>query len=205
MGILKKILNGNGIFHKIALGNGIRTPLQDPPPSQFHGRAQPSSLDSFFERAFGLVNEVNRLLSTAENDEDIVEYCIARLENLLINCVNLFRIIEEQQYNSIIDAVQTFILMLRSRIPGDEGTTSSSSYSVPVHGFAVGKPPYHITFDQIYFLVGENFNTRRIANCLGVSVSTVRRRLRDNDIVGTDDDAKGLCTSGNDIEFKFCC
>ena len=30
--------------------------------------------------------------------------------------------------------------------------------------------------------MGENFNTRRIANCLGVSVSTVRRRLRDNDI-----------------------
>ena len=76
------------------------------PPSQFHGRAQPSSLDSFFERALGLVNEVNRLLSTAENDEDVVEYCIARLENLLSNCVNLFRIIEERQYNSIIDAVQ---------------------------------------------------------------------------------------------------
>ena len=151
------------------------------PPSQFHGRAQPSSLDSFFERALGLVNEVNRLLSTAENDEDVVEYCIARLENLLSNCVNLFRIIEEQQYNSIIHAVQTFLLMLRSRVPGDEGTTSSS-YSVPVHGFAVGRPPYNITFDQLSFLVGENFNTRRIANCLGVSVSTVRRRLRDNDI-----------------------
>ena len=31
------------------------------PPNQFHGRAQSSSLDSFFERALGLVNEVNRL------------------------------------------------------------------------------------------------------------------------------------------------
>ena len=77
------------------------------PPNQFHRRAQPSS---FFGRALGLVNEVNRLLmSTAEND-DVVEYCIARLENLLTNCVNLFRIIEEQQYNSIINAVQTFLL-----------------------------------------------------------------------------------------------
>ena len=67
-------------------------------------------LIAFFGRALGLVNEVNRLLSTAENDEDVVEYCIARLENLLTNCVNLFRIIEEQQYNSIINAVQTFLL-----------------------------------------------------------------------------------------------
>ena len=37
-------------------------------------------------------------------------------------------------------------------------------------------------YDQLSFLVGENFNTRRIANCLRASVSTVRRRLRDNDI-----------------------
>ena len=62
------------------------------PPNKFHGRVQPSSLDSFFERGLGLVNEVNRLLNTAENDEDVVDYCIARLENLLTNCVNLFRI-----------------------------------------------------------------------------------------------------------------
>ena len=109
------------------------------PPNQFHGRAQPSSLDSFFERSLALVNEVNRLLSTAENDEDVVEYCIARLENLLINSVNLFRIIEDQQYNCIIDAVQTFLFILRSRIPGDGGRTSSA-YSAPVHGIAVGRP-----------------------------------------------------------------
>ena len=38
--------------------------------------------------------------------------------------MNLFRIIEEQQYNSIIDAVQTFLFMLTSCIPGDEGRTS---------------------------------------------------------------------------------
>ena len=151
------------------------------PPNQFHGRAQPSSLDSFFERALGLVNEVNRLLCTAENDEDLVEYCIATLENILTNCVNLFGIIEEQQYNCIIDAVQTFLFILTSRIRGDEGRTSSA-YRAPVHGFAAGRPRYNITFDQLCFLVGENFNTRRIANCLGVSVSTVLRRLRDNDI-----------------------
>ena len=135
------------------------------PPNQFHGRVQPSSLDSFFERGLGLVNEVNRLLNTAENDEDVVDYCIARLENLLTNCVNLFRIIEEQQYNSIIDAIQTFLLILRSRIPGDEQRTSSA-YSAPVHGLAVGRPRYHITFDQLSFLVGEDFNTRRIAGKL---------------------------------------
>jgi len=37
------------------------------PPAQFHGRAQPSNLDSFSERATRLVREVMRLLDTAEN------------------------------------------------------------------------------------------------------------------------------------------
>ena len=83
------------------------------PLSQFHGRAQPSS---FFERALCLVNEVTRLLSTAENKEDIIEYCITRLENLLSHCVSLFHLIDEQQYNNIIDAIQNYIFVLHSRV-----------------------------------------------------------------------------------------
>ena len=152
-------------------------------PPQFHGRVQPSSLDSFFERALGLVNEVFRLLSTTENEEEVVEYCITRLENLLSNCVNLFDLIEEQQYNNIIDAIQNYIFILRSRVvnPG-VGNQLSSAYNAPVHNSTAGRPRCEITFDQLSFLVGENFNRGRIADCLGVSVSTVRRRLRDNGI-----------------------
>ena len=153
------------------------------PPRQFHGRAQPSSLGSFFERALCLVNEVTRLLGTAENQEDVVEYCITRLENLLSNCVNLFHLIDEQQYNEIIDAIQNYIFVLRSRASNQGGENlSNSAYNAPVHNSRVGRPRYEITFDQLSFLVGENFNTPRIAECLGVSVSTVRRRLRDNGI-----------------------
>ena len=33
-------------------------------------------------------------------------YCIERLENLLTNSVNLFQLIDEHQYNGIIDATQ---------------------------------------------------------------------------------------------------
>ena len=153
------------------------------PPDQFHGRAQPSSLDSFFERALNLVREVERLLNTAENQEDILEYCITRLENLLSNSVNLFEIIEGGIYNHLIDAIQQYIFVLRSHIVNrPEDTGVSSAYFAPVQHSTSGRPRYAITYDQLSFLVGENFNTRRIANCLGVSVSTVRRRLRDNGI-----------------------
>ena len=82
------------LFIIVMLGSSS---LGAPPASQFHGRAQPGNLDSFFERALGLVNEVTRLLSTAENEEDVLEYCIERLENLLTNSVNLFQLIDEHQ------------------------------------------------------------------------------------------------------------
>ena len=63
-----------------------------------------------------------------------------------------------------------------------EESRASSAYSPPIQRSNFGRPRYAITFDQLSFLVGENFNTCRTANCLGVSVSTVRRRLRDSGI-----------------------
>ena len=153
------------------------------PPARFHRRAQPSGLDSFFERAVSLVYEVQRLLDTAENQEDVVEYCVTRLENLLSSCVNLFDVIDRGLYNRLIDLAQNYIVLLRSSAVGQvEESRASSAYSPPIQRSNFGRPRYAITFDQLSFLVGENFNTRRTANCLGVSVSTVRRRLRDSGI-----------------------
>ena len=85
-------------------------------PGQFHGRTQPSNLDSFFERAVSLGREVMHLADTAENQEDVLEYCISRLENLLSNCVNLFGLVNEELFNRLIDSVQQYIILLCSRI-----------------------------------------------------------------------------------------
>ena len=75
----------------------ISTFVSGVPSGQFHGRTQSSNLNSFFERAASLVREVIRLADTAENQEDVVEYCISRLENLLSNCVNLFELSMQPQ------------------------------------------------------------------------------------------------------------
>ena len=58
--------------------------------------------------------------------------------------------------------------------------TQNAAYQAPLREAPVGRHRYEISFEQLTFLVEENFNTRRIANCLGVSPSTVQRRLRDN-------------------------
>ena len=97
--------------------------------------------------------------------------------------VNLFEIIEGGIYNHLINAIQQYIFVLRSHLVNHpEDTGVSSAYFAPVQHSTSGRPRYGIMYDQLSFLVGENFNTRRIANCLGVSFSTVRRRLRDNGI-----------------------
>ena len=56
-----------------AVGSPLTT-AGAPPPGQFHGRAQPSSLwINFFERALGLLHETVRLLGEEENR---VGYCM---------------------------------------------------------------------------------------------------------------------------------
>ena len=60
------------------------------PPGQFHGRAQPSSIQINFLKELALVQEAARLLGAVENQEDDVENCISRLESLSSsNCVNV--------------------------------------------------------------------------------------------------------------------
>ena len=112
----------------------ISTFVSGVPPGQFHGRTQPNNLDSFFERAASLVREVIRLADTAENQEDVVEYCISRLENLLSNCVNLFDLVNEELYDRMIDSVQQYIILLRSRIahPAVVLSRASSAYNAPL-------------------------------------------------------------------------
>jgi len=154
------------------------------PPRYFHGRVQASGLDSFFEQALSLVSEVVRIMNSSENDEGALEYCTARLESLLTNCVNLFHLLEEGLYNQLIDSIQYYLSLLRSDELLNVGLseTQNAAYQAPLWGAPVGRPRYEILFEQFTFLVGENFNTRRIANCLGVSPSTVQWRLRDNGI-----------------------
>lgn len=143
------------------------------PATRFHERAQPSSLDSFFGRAPSLVYNVQQLLDMAEN-QDVVEYCATQLENLLSKCVNLFEVIDRRLYNRLINVVHMFFLLHSYAVSQVEESRANSTYNASIHCSNIGRPRYAIMFAQLSYLVGENFNTRRIANCLGASVSTVR-------------------------------
>lgn len=147
----------------------------------FHGRTQPSNLDDFFGRALSLVHEVQRLTNhTDEWQEGDVEYCIARLENLLSNFVNLYGVLQDEQYYDTIHAIQHYVSTLRSisSTISQEENDEIVSYRAPfVERHSVGRPPLDISEEQLEFLVREDFTLRRMAGCMGTSVSTIRRRL----------------------------
>ena len=66
------------------------------------------------ERALCLVNEVTRLLSTAKNEEDVIEYFIARKDNFVIVSIS-FTSVKEQLYNHLIDVIHNYSFLLLGR------------------------------------------------------------------------------------------
>ena len=156
-----------------------------PPPPDITMEGHNPAVWTVFSNGLSLVSDVVRIMNSSENEEAL-EYCTARLESLLTNCVNLLHLLEEGLYNQLIDSIQYYLSLLRSDEVLNVGRSESqnAAYQAPLRGAPVGRPRYEISFEQHTFLVGENFDTRRIANCLGVSPSTVQWRLRDNEWYG---------------------
>ena len=96
----------HALFYKCAAAWGLNRP--------FHGRPQPSNLDDVFSQAQRLVQEVHRILNGRGPSEGDVEYCIARLETLLQNCVHLHGVPPNEQYNEPNASIQNYIHKLRS-------------------------------------------------------------------------------------------
>uniref|UniRef100_A0A9J7XB17 Integrase catalytic domain-containing protein n=2 Tax=Cyprinus carpio carpio TaxID=630221 RepID=A0A9J7XB17_CYPCA len=75
----------------------------------------------------------------------------------------------------LIGLLSAFIQVLRDQASNQERL---SGYQVPFIHDGKGPPSYDITRAQLELLVGSGFTSRQIAEILGVSQSTVRRRLR---------------------------
>ena len=127
------------------------------PPSIFPWKGTTQQFGQFFERALSLVSEVVRIMNSSENDEGALEYCTARLESLLTNCVNFIHLLEEGLYNQLIDSIQYYLSLLRSDelLNVGRSETQNAAYQAPLQGAQVGRPRYEISFEQLTFLVGE--------------------------------------------------
>ncbi|KAA0724141.1 hypothetical protein E1301_Tti020079 [Triplophysa tibetana] len=84
------------------------------------------------------------------------------------------RLLDPETANVILDHVSEFLDILET-LPQLQ---VSQAYSVPLVRGLPGRPQYSITQEQLRFLVEYNFSTKQMAEILGVSKRTVKRRLR---------------------------
>ncbi|KAI7810722.1 Pol polyprotein [Triplophysa rosa] len=84
------------------------------------------------------------------------------------------RLLDAETANAILDRVSEFLDILETlpqlQVP--------QAYSVPLVRGLPGRPQYSITQEQLRFLLEYNFSTKQMAEILGVSKRTVKRRLR---------------------------
>lgn len=60
------------------------------------------------------------------------------------------------------------------------GSINDSSLAPPVDYLGlVGRPSYHISYEQLLYLIENRFSVPKIADMLGVSVRTIHRRMND--------------------------
>nr|XP_055037085.1 uncharacterized protein LOC129424440 [Misgurnus anguillicaudatus] len=84
------------------------------------------------------------------------------------------RLLDPETANSILDHVSEFLDALET-LPQQDVL---QAYSAPLVRGSSGRPQLSITQEQLQFLLEYNFSTKQMAEILGVSKRTVKRRLR---------------------------
>ncbi|RXN38427.1 hypothetical protein ROHU_001117 [Labeo rohita] len=84
------------------------------------------------------------------------------------------RLLDPETANSILNSLSEFMDILET-LPQPQ---VHQAYSAPLERGFSGRPQYSITQEQLRFLLEYNFSTKQMAEILGVSKRTVKRRLR---------------------------
>ncbi len=96
-----------------------------------------------------------------------LEFCYREI--VILDSLNVLSAVQRRCLEYTRDA----LVSIRSLL--DEVSTISTAYTIPSEG--PGRPTLFISQEQLTFLVESNFTVPKIANILGVSIRTVRRRM----------------------------
>lgn len=108
--------------------------------------------------------------------EDVADYVLFRLEQV---SHHLSRLVSVQ--GSVLHEVYTSLAEVRALLRDAERQWQPVCPAVNTTGF-VGRPKFEIGRDQLLYLVEYDLKVADIAEALGVSSSTIKRRLREYDI-----------------------
>jgi len=111
--------------------------------------------------------------------EDVADYVLFRLQQLSRHLARFAHVTQ------VYDAVQTQLDMVASLLIEADRNFSCQSVDVSTgvsHSGSVGRPRIDIKREQLEYLIKNEISIPVIAQVLGVCVSTVKRRFRENGI-----------------------
>ena len=103
-------------------------------------------------------------------DSFILSLEIAYRELVIMDTVSVLTPLQKEA----CDIVRSCLADLRSL---QEGRCMSQPSMQPITRGAVGRPSFDIPCEQLTYLIEHRFSVRQVADMLGVSISTVRRRM----------------------------
>jgi len=112
-----------------------------------------------------------------DSSDDVADYVLYRLQQV---ARHLSRIAASATGN-VFEEVQLSLAEITSALEDAERNWQPVSFVVRSTG-SVGRPRFEISKDQLDYLVEYELKTPDIAEALGVSVSTIKRRLREFNI-----------------------
>ena len=112
-----------------------------------------------------------------DSRDDVADYVLYRLQQV---ARHLSRIAASVTGN-IFEEVQLSLAEITSALEEAERNWQPVSFVVRSTG-SVGRPRFEISKDQLEYLVEYELKTPDIAEALGVSVSTIKKRLREFNI-----------------------
>ncbi|XP_071829650.1 uncharacterized protein [Apostichopus japonicus] len=130
----------------------------------------------FMRRMLRVVDDCVRLSSSDNVPNETLDYCILRLE-ALERSVQRARgtVVDDRTYDDLNELLKGLIEEFHK---GKHDNIVHTGYQAERTLQTRGAPKYNISRDQLSFLLHCGFGTSRISELLGISVSTVKRRIR---------------------------
>lgn len=153
--------------------------------------------ESFFEELESFIRSSNRFLRSGGASEAYAQFAIERFELVnqnLVDVIDAFNDNRPDEDEELLEIWSTYLLSLQQLLSSCWSLVSQweeyvdslhqnpypNNYTAPiVHRPHVrGRPPFHISQDQLSYLASLSFTWTEIAKLLGVSRMTVYRRRR---------------------------
>ena len=128
-------------------------------------------------RIFTVIRDLSGALDAPSQINDVAEASITRLEQLSIHLVQVSYLLDPEVSDRHLEALGETIQCLREFLESRVGERHSEGYELDSIQGVRGRPRFDVRREQLEYFISFGFDCPTIAEMLGVSLRTVRRRM----------------------------